>query len=222
MTGKICTRCKLQKNLNSFHNDKSNRDGKTSQCSDCRKWHSKNNRIDILSVYAKMTDEQIYESVAGKNKICPSCDEKKDPKEFHIDRNKRGGLFTYCRECGNSRSRVYCKENPEKQKKRYKKYVKEKSADPQYRYKQYKSSSKKINREFKLSYDEFLTFWKKDCSYCGSAIDSVGIDRIDSSVGYILDNCASCCFDCNNLKSNRDLDKWLDKMKNILKFRGKI
>jgi hypothetical protein len=222
MTEKVCTKCGIKKDLSLFHNDKMNKDGKTSQCAECRKRNGKNNRVDILSVYATMTDDQIYESLGDKKKICPSCDEKKEPKEFQIDRHKRGGLFTYCRECGNSRCRVYSKENSEKQKIRFKKYRYDRSNDPEYKYKQYKSSCSRIKRDFQLSYEEFLTLWKKDCSYCGSTIDSVGIDRVNSSIGYILDNCVPCCFDCNGLKSNRELDKWLDKMEKILKFRGKI
>ena len=222
MTEKVCTKCGIKKNLSLFHNDKLNKDGKTSQCAECRRWHGKNNRVDIISVYATMTDEQIYESLSGKKKICPSCDEKKEPADFQIDRHKRGGLFAYCRECGNSRCRVYSKENNEKQKKRSKKYRNEKAYTPEYRYKQYKSSTLKTKRDFSLSYDEFLTLWQKDCTYCGDKISTVGIDRVDSSVGYNLKNCVPCCFDCNGLKSNRGLDKWLDKMEKILKFRGKI
>lgn len=222
MTEKICTKCNIKKDISLFHNDKMNKDGKTRQCADCRRIHGKNNRNDILSVYAAMTDEEIYESLGSKNKICPSCDEKKSPRDFQIDRHKRGGLFVYCRECGNSRCRVYSKENNQKQRDRNKKYRDKKGHTPEFKYSEYKSSAIKTKRDFELSYEEFLTLWQKNCAYCDATISTVGIDRIDSSVGYTIENCAPCCFDCNNMKSNRNLDQWLLKMEKILKFKGKI
>ena len=30
----------------------------------------------------------------------------------------------------------------------------------------------------------------------------VGIDRIDSSIGYVVENCVPCCTLCNRMKSN--------------------
>jgi hypothetical protein len=39
---KICTKCKIGKSLDSFNNDRTKKDGKTSNCKDCRK--NKTNR----------------------------------------------------------------------------------------------------------------------------------------------------------------------------------
>ena len=222
MTEKVCTKCGIKKDLSLFHNDKMNKDGKTFQCAECRKRSTKKNSIDILSIYATMTDEQIYESLGDKKKICPSCDEKKDPKEFQIDRHKKIGLFTYCRECGNSRSRVYCKENNEKQRKRYRKYINKSSKKLTYRYQQYKKGAEKRSISFNISIDEFSKFWRKNCSYCDSEIETIGLDRVNSKSGYEIDNIVPCCFDCNNLKMGRDLEDWYSKMIKILKFKGKI
>lgn len=51
-------------------------------------------------------------------------------------------------------------------------------------------------------------FFNQPCFYCG-IIDAEkfnGIDRVDSSVGYIFANCVSCCWNCNDLKSNNSLE----------------
>lgn len=37
-----------------------------------------------------------------------------------------------------------------------------------------------------------------------------GIDRIDSSKGYTIDNCALCCRQCNYLKNNMSQDDFAD------------
>ena len=70
------------------------------------------------------------------------------------------------------------------------------------RYSQYKRSSTQKGRSFNLSLKEFETLWQKDCSYCGRSIITIGIDRVDSSVGYQIDNVVSCCTVCNRLKSD--------------------
>lgn len=65
-----------------------------------------------------------------------------------------------------------------------------------------------------LQPEEFFTLVSGPCSYCGAGPDRVrkpnigvnggfvytGVDRIDSTVGYSLSNCVSCCWDCNRAK----------------------
>lgn len=90
------------------------------------------------------------------------------------------------------------------------------------RYNTYKSGAKYRGHLFDLSVEEFSTFWQKDCSYCGSAITTIGLDRIDSSVGYQIDNLISCCSVCNRMKLDHNEQEWLDKMFTILKYKGVI
>lgn len=42
-----------------------------------------------------------------------------------------------------------------------------------------------------------------------------GIDRIDNNSGYTIDNCVPCCPDCNQMKSNRQLDDFLNRIEMI-------
>ena len=64
--------------------------------------------------------------------------------------------------------------------------------------------------EFKLSKKQFEKIINKPCYICGrnSISDKTGInthrngiDRYKNDVGYVLDNCYSCCGDCNYLKN---------------------
>lgn len=53
---------------------------------------------------------------------------------------------------------------------------------------------------FHLTYEEFATFWQKPCSYCGDAIDTIGLDRRDNEQDYLLSNVVPCCSWCNYAK----------------------
>ena len=44
-----------------------------------------------------------------------------------------------------------------------------------------------------------------------------GIDRVNSDLEYTKENCVPCCFDCNKLKSNRDLNEFKEKIEKVYK-----
>lgn len=85
--------------------------------------------------------------------------------------------------------------------------------------------------EFKLTVEEAVCLFEGNCHYCGckpSNLKTVkpskklrakynctitsylynGIDRIDSSLNYIKDNCVSCCIICNRSKSDLSVEQW--------------
>lgn len=82
-----------------------------------------------------------------------------------------------------------------------------------------------------ISIDYFWKLIKKECYYCGtknsdSAQDTLntnyifyhnGIDRLDSSKGYVKDNVVCCCKHCNIAKSDRSIkeyEEWYEKVYN--------
>lgn len=74
----------------------------------------------------------------------------------------------------------------------------------------YKNKSEKKEVPFELTKDEWDTLVKGDCNYCGrSPTTWFGVDRKVPSLGYILENVVSCCFDCNVDK----LDDNIESMK---------
>jgi hypothetical protein len=106
-----------------------------------------------------------------------------------------------------------------------------------YIYDQYQSSAKSRNINFNLTKKEHLEIVKQNCHYCGSEpeikqphrgkgryvgvpVPYNGIDRIDSNVGYEIDNCVSCCTKCNYMKSDMDVSIFTEhilKISNHLK-----
>ena len=47
-----------------------------------------------------------------------------------------------------------------------------------------------------------------------------GIDRVDSSLGYINENCVSCCRTCNYAKLEMNIKDFLDWVQRISKYQG--
>jgi hypothetical protein len=90
-------------------------------------------------------------------------------------------------------------------------------------YSQYKYSAKKRGFSFELSKNVFLRLVLEDCYYCGEKSSNIkkntcnngdfiynGIDRIDSSKGYIKGNVIPCCKKCNHAKSNTTQENFID------------
>lgn len=65
---------------------------------------------------------------------------------------------------------------------------------------------KKNNFEWRLSIDEFRAFCSQPCWYCDGKLGKVkfgkGLDRIDSSQHYTVDNVYPCCNTCNRIKGH--------------------
>lgn len=81
----------------------------------------------------------------------------------------------------------------------------------------YKRSAKARNINWCLSDEEFNSFWGKPCSYCDEPINTIGIDRLDNSIGYLFENCTSCCSICNYMKMTFTKTEFIVHITKILK-----
>jgi hypothetical protein len=103
-----------------------------------------------------------------------------------------------------------------------------------YKYISCKHSAKTRKIEFKLSKEEYRNIIIQDCIYCGSKGEmhhtkrssnglfaSNGVDRVDSSVGYFLNNCVPCCKKCNIMKNSLSKEEFIDHVKKIHNFSKK-
>jgi hypothetical protein len=81
-------------------------------------------------------------------------------------------------------------------------------------YANYKRMMKSRNKEFQLTKDQYDDLRQGNCTYCGRTCTEShmnGIDCIDSSRGYIINNCVSCCGDCNFAKGTMTKDDFINK-----------
>jgi len=99
-----------------------------------------------------------------------------------------------------------------------------------FRYSIYKNSAKKRNIEFNLSYQDCFLLFNSCCWYCGYKCPNgslTGIDRIDASKGYIIDNVVPCCKRCNYMKGTVETKlritqkEYLEQISRIYNYRIK-
>ena len=119
--------------------------------------------------------------------------------------------------------------NSEKSSERFSKPDEETSLNAIFR--NYKANAEKRNLEFCLQKSDFEKIIKENCFYCGSSPFKIvklsrkkknrsnylynGIDRIDNSRGYILDNVVSCCETCNRMKMAMKKEDFIYKVEQI-------
>jgi len=93
---------------------------------------------------------------------------------------------------------------------------------------QYKRHARNRNLEFALTYNVFSKLISKNCYYCGLPPSNVkrtknckegfiysGVDRLDSSLGYYLENCVPACVICNRAKNDlsvAEFQEWVSRL----------
>lgn len=103
-------------------------------------------------------------------------------------------------------------------------------------FRHYKRNAKKKGIEFTIDKQNFRKLCEMNCYYCDDKPSNVmynysmktseatrqhskyvynGLDRIDSTVGYRLDNLATCCWNCNRAKSTLEQSEFLAHVKKI-------
>jgi hypothetical protein len=104
----------------------------------------------------------------------------------------------------------------------------------------YKKQAKDRNLIWKLTENEFQKLTKQNCHYCGVDPSQItktvygktkfkehhdknnyiynGIDRIDSNLGYVLNNCVACCGTCNVAKNDLPYIEFKNWIKRIIEF----
>ena len=81
-------------------------------------------------------------------------------------------------------------------------------------YSSYKSRATKKQLEFSITHQNYDDIINNDCYLCGKPNDdnhTNGIDRLDNSKGYLIDNVKSCCCECNYMKKDYDFDDIINK-----------
>lgn len=83
----------------------------------------------------------------------------------------------------------------------------------------YKARAKFLGIEFSLTRDVFENWYgQTNCNYCGDRILTIGMDRLDSSKGYILGNVTPCCGLCNSMKNDLSPGQFAEHIKKIYEW----
>lgn len=113
-----------------------------------------------------------------------------------------------------------------------------------FRFHSYKSGAKKRNFDWQLTYEQFVSIASKNCFYCNSEpkvwdcitgspslqkespnakpedykIKFNGIDRLNSKLGYTLENSVTCCTFCNRAKSDLNFNEFKKNLERTYKW----
>ena len=87
----------------------------------------------------------------------------------------------------------------------------------------YQIAAKKRGIEYNLTEEQFANITKQNCYYCGILPNQIsnqgrhngsyihnGIDRVDNTKGYSIDNVVPCCKTCNIAKNTSTLQEFKD------------
>ena len=92
-------------------------------------------------------------------------------------------------------------------------------------YRNYRRGAEKRGLSFSLTKEVFGTLTSACCNYCGATPSAVhrnrdrfyngnytynGIDRVNSELGYEIENCVPCCWTCNRMKRLMGLDDFIE------------
>lgn len=115
---------------------------------------------------------------------CSVCCEVKDPEQFYRDKHKSRARVAACKSCYKEKA------------KKIKPYRREGAL---------RSGAIKRGIAYELTREQLMSLWQKPCVYCGGEIVTVGVDRVDNTKGYVMENVVPCCATCNSMKSSMEL-----------------
>lgn len=183
---RTCTKCKVEKVLNGEN------------------FYYKNlkrgNEFDVWCKECKKTQVNEY-------RLNNNIEVKKRKKEYYENNKERlvaKQELYYCK----NRDEILEKGKIERSAhyETYKKYRQSQKG----KFKTYKDGARSRKLPFDLTFDDFCFYWQKPCYYCNSEIVTIGIDRVDNSKGYSINNCVPCCAQCNIAKSTMSTNEYID------------
>ena len=185
---KTCTRCTKQKPLPAFNKDATRRDGRQNWCRICERDYHQTFPAPIAAAIKRAA---IAKDLAKGLKKCSRCSEKKNLEKFYPRRTGPGRtLMTWCADC----MAAYGAEHREQARERNRRY----RLKPEARYLAYLKGAENRNLSTAgFTFHKFSELIKLPCAY-GSGTSNpeliMGVDRMDSSLGYnVVDNLVPCC-----------------------------
>lgn len=211
---KDCSNCKRKYDISYFQGVK----GETKMCSICREKNKirdakrdKEHR-NALARLAERKPERVAKKKEWEEKNYDKVSKKwMDYRQRKINNN----LEEYLK---NNAERVkkWRENNPEKAK-----IINEKNKNSiTENYKIYQRSANYRNLFFSINQNDYESLVKNPCYYCGMIQERGfnGIDRLNQSIGYIQDNCVSCCKMCNYMKGSLNEKVFVNRVEHILNF----
>ena len=94
------------------------------------------------------------------------------------------------------------------------------------------ASANKRGYSFELTLDEISNLSQQVCTYCGKEPEQFlssfpnfiynGIDRVDNTKGYEIENCVTCCKLCNRMKDTLSLDEFKNHIAKVVLYQKEL
>lgn len=133
-------------------------------------------------------------------RTCTKCNTSKRENHFY---KRKDDLSYMCKDCYS----IWRKDDYKKYSAKYKKQREQRRGSVKFRFQQLKSNCKKRSLSLDLTIEQYELLIQAPCFYCENKLcikvqHGVGLDRLDSGLGYSIDNCVSCCAFCNTIKND--------------------
>lgn len=182
-------------------------DYKHSRCQECLEKDRKRdkNKRDVV-----LEKNNANNKVALSTKFCTSC-----CKELSVD-NFIGELSLFTKTCKVCRTDNKLQDS--RRDREHRNSTVRNNIIPQFR--TYIKGANERKLEFNLTIQEYASLVKKPCCYCGTIQERGfnGLDRKDSSIGYSIENCESCCQICNYMKGPLSVGVFIKRIEHILTY----
>lgn len=204
---------------------------------------SRNNIKNVYKMYVRSAKDRNINWELSRDKcyelftnICYYCGEKyiQNQRPLGIDRidNSKGYISDNCVTCCTVCNMIKCDINEQYYKSKIKHILSNMFIIPELYinndifnnynsstlFKDHVRTSKNRKIETILSKAEFDIIKQLPCYMCGKENTNChtnGIDRINNNDGYNVNNCLSCCGDCNYMKRNYKFDEFIVKLYDI-------
>jgi hypothetical protein len=163
----------------------------------------------------RIHDNSVYAERMENASLCLGCG--KEIKDLIIGKTEQ--LVQRCEECYSKLRKI-----EDARGNRERNYSAEKRDNLDRYFSSYIKCAKIRNIGFELTREEFEQIVLQGCYYCGESKEGevVGIDRVDSTRQYLLENCVPCCKICNFMKGTLSVSTFINHSHKIANHIGVV
>lgn len=218
---KICAKCGERKTLAEFclcggelH----------SYCKGCERARAKRRTLDnLVTKYGPEEGARRQEILIKKHslepgtKVCARCGEVKELEEFHRNKVLKDGRNSYCKVCDSRLTKEYHSRSPEDRLKMSLNTA--------------RGTARRKGLPFEVTIDQMVNMWEAQDGRCfytrvpmtfggSNTPESVSIDRVDSSKGYVVDNIVLCGTYVNRMKNEFSVEEFVHWCRLVVEHHG--
>lgn len=206
--GKVCTKCGMWQPLTEYYrNGHATKDGYRGDCKDCVRNERRANPERLNRI------RRLQRNLPPGHKLCTACEQPLPLDMFPRNGATKDGRSSHCRPCNTLQ------------------HKERSSASPKARLRHClsngRSEAKRKGLSHEITIDDLTRLWRFQegrCRYTGIPMvydgegrpESVSIDRVDSSLGYVRSNVVLCCVYVNRMKNDKTVTEFLDWCRRVL------